>query len=158
VPSQKRRVQPQPHASFSQVLFSLSLHTHPFSPQPQFISCSGRFTFFRCYFSGGQKHFSLSVIPFLLAFDMANIPPGFNSDELVPDEDEETLNPFLNAGQKTIGDMLAFATKDRLASKKKESRIWVTSQDHLIRHVVVSFGSITSRHLLWISSVKSKYL
>ncbi len=89
---------------------------------------------------------------------MANIPPGFNSDELVPDEDEETLNPFLNAGQKTIGDMLAFATKDRLASKKKESRIWVTSQDHLIRHVVVSFGSITSRHLLWISSVKSKYL
>jgi hypothetical protein len=50
---------------------------------------------------------------------MAGIPPGFNSDELVPDEDESVVNPYFNVGQKKIGEMLAFAMEDRLTSKKR---------------------------------------
>ena len=50
---------------------------------------------------------------------MAGIPPGFNSDELVPDEDESVLNPYFNIGQKKISEMLAFAVEDRITSKRR---------------------------------------
>ena len=52
---------------------------------------------------------------------MALIPVGFNSDELVPDEDEDesALNPFFNAGKRTAGELVRFAMTDRLASKKR---------------------------------------
>lgn len=44
---------------------------------------------------------------------------GLNSDELVPSEDEASLNPFFNVGQRKIHDMLAFALEDRLVSKRR---------------------------------------
>ena len=50
---------------------------------------------------------------------MPNIPVGFDSDELVPSEDESVVNPYFDAGKKQISEMLAFAMEDRVASKKR---------------------------------------
>jgi hypothetical protein len=37
----------------------------------------------------------------------------------VPEEDEETLNPYFDLSKKTTEEMLKFAIVDRLASKKR---------------------------------------
>jgi hypothetical protein len=50
---------------------------------------------------------------------MASIPVGFNSDELVPEEDEASLNPFFNAGRRTAAEMVKFAMEDRITSKSR---------------------------------------
>jgi hypothetical protein len=50
------------------------------------------------------------------------LPPGLNSDELVPDEDESILNPFFDVGKKKIDEMLAFAMEDRVSSREELKR------------------------------------
>jgi hypothetical protein len=69
---------------------------------------------------------------------MANIPPGFNSDEFAPDEDEETLNPFLDVGQKTMVEMRSFAVEDCFTSKRRVKNP---------RDLSGSFDQARSRHL-----------
>jgi hypothetical protein len=55
-------------------------------------------------------------------FNIALVPVGFNSDNLVPDEDEETLNPFFDVGKKTTEEMLQFAMVDRLSSNEEAGK------------------------------------